>query len=339
MPKPAGDREHHRAIAHLPGIATAPQPRQGFLAFPGGLSPADAERLARPALMVSILKECGALGSPGRGAPILCRIFVEGIMAVMARDRGCRRMAETVIPVRTIAGDWLQWNLKDYKPNKRQYGLKLECAMEHLNRIALPFGKDGKGKWYPVNMRGLSGMGLDDGILIQVEYPTGSDVGAPVDLNVLRALGKNSSTAWRLYLSLCLDWNHYGAIRGRLIRPTRPVAVRDSAGCILDASGMPITKGGTRIKNPYHPDAILTGERETNPARNRYPAYAAQDLILKTYATLPPLGSGPYRKRLYLALKAAETVERAGGCKIEKLGHSGNRLPWRIMPPDPLGKK
>ena len=333
MPAAAGAREDRRNLPDL-GTGIAPQSRQATL-------PGFAPDPAQPALMVAMLEKSGMLGKPRGAAPLAWRIFTEALMATSPRDRpgpgdGFRRLDPMKVSVREVAGDWLQWNMQDYKPGKPQYGGRLQRALESMAAIAIPYGKH--RPWYAVTVAGGIDLRRNGFIQFRIEYPPGSQGGAQVDRKVLRVLGKMSSTAWRLYLSLCFDWDRYGTCRGRRIFPTRPKVLCNEEGYVLDMHGNLLhgRRGQGPSKNRYHPAAVRTGEREQNPeAIKRYPTYAPDDLVRMIYGTIAsdPATLRQHRKR---ALAAIRLIEQAGGCIVETLPEGL----LRIMPPDfsPPGK-
>ena len=74
--------------------------------------------------------------------------------------------------------------------------------------------------------------------------------------------------------------------------------------------------------------AILTGEREPNPSRIRYPEYYPEDLIELCFSNkaITKKGTAARRDQLRRSKKAIELIHKSGGCTIEGR---------RIMPPNP----
>ena len=238
--------------------------------------------------------------------------------------------------IREIAGEWLQWKLDNYRPAHKYTGEALKRALRRLRDLEIPMGTHG-GFYYPLMLEAVEGWGLNHRIAFLARLPEGSNVGPSVDRNVLRILGKRSEPAFRAYLALCFEWDRYGSRNGKLILPTRPIAKRDTQGRILDAQGRIITGAdGVPVKSPYDRRAILTGEREPNPARNRYPEYWADDLVFLAFRNLAPPGS-TRRVQQMRARRAVELIEKVGGCTIERRGSNSNNglIPWRPMPPHP----
>ena len=322
-----------RPGAALPGLFHQ-EPSTAYLP---GLEP---EQRGRPALLALFDLAGGASGGR-KVAPLDLRIFVEGLMAVPveARDGHLYRIKSgdgRAFTIREIAGEWLQWKLEHYKSGHRHTGEALKRAMRRLRDLEIPMGNHG-GFYYPLMLEAVEGWGLNHRISFLARFPPGSGVGPSVDRNVLRVLGKRSEPAYRAYLALCFEWDRYGGHNGKLILPTRPIAKRDMQGRILDANGRIVTgNGGVLVKSPYDPRAILTGDREPNPARNRYPEYWANDLTQLCFRQIDRDG-GAKRKQHTRARWAVELIEKAGGCTIERLGSNPNKglLPWRVMPPSP----
>ena len=329
---------------YLPGITCRPADAlPGLLhkepspAYLPGLEP---EQKEIPALLALFDAAGGASG--GRtGAPVELRVFIEFLMAVPVNARDgrlyCIKSGDgRAFTIREIAGEWLQWNLKHYKPGHKYTGQALKRAMQRLRDLAVPMGNHG-GFYYPLMLEAVEGWGLNHRVALLARLPLGSGVGPSVDRNVLRVLGKQSEPAYRAYLALCFEWDRYGGRNGKLILPTRPIAKRDMQGRILDANGRIVTgNGGVLVKSPYDPRAILTGDREPNPARNRYPKYWADELVSLAFRNLAAPGSAR-RFQQTRARRTVELIKKVGGCAIERLGSNTNNglLPWRVMPPSP----
>ena len=328
----------------LPGMTCRPAD-----ALPGWVqqepSPAYLPRLEPEQREIpALLALFDAAGGPSGGrkvAPLELRIFVEALMAipVEGRDGHLYRITSgdgRPFTIREIAGEWLQWKLHNYKPAHKYTGQALKRALRRLRDLEIPMGNHG-GFYYALMLEAVEGWGLNHGIAFLARLPKGSGVGPSVDRNVLRVLGKLSEPAYRAYLALCFEWNRYGSHNGRLLLPSRPIAKRDTQGRILDAEDRIITgAGGVPVKSPYDRRAILTGNREPNPARNRYPEYWADKLTQLCFRNIDRNG-GTKRKQHTRARWAVELIEKVGGCTIERLGSNSNKglLPWRVMPPNP----
>ncbi len=236
---------------------------------------------------------------------------------------------------------------KKHRENKPETGGALKRALGRLRDIWVPMNDHRDGGYFPLMVSAWQGWKLDDKIGFIAHLPSGSGVGLQVNRNVLRAF-RFSVGAYRAYMALCFDWDRYGSTTNPnaavghqryLILPTRPVAKRDGEGYILDPDGKVITaKGGVSVKSPYDRRAIRTGEREPNPARERYPEYDADDLAALCYpdnvvknASKSNRAHMPVRARKDLRL-----VQAVGGATIERLGRNPNKdcVPWRIMPKD-----
>ena len=98
--------------------------------------------------------------------------------------------------------------------------------------------------------------------------------------NVGRHLGMKSASQWNAYHVAGFLWDKHATVLGNLIDPTRPIDRRNEKGEIVDADGKPIlTARGKPITNLYHDRVIAQGEREDNPAADRYPVLSRNDLI------------------------------------------------------------
>ena len=107
---------------------------------------------------------------------------------------------------------------------------------------------------------------------------------------------------------------------------TRPIDRRNEKGEIVDADGKPIlTARGKPITNLYHDRVIAQGDREENPAADRYPVLSSEDLILACF----PNGYAPSARREYLKRAKAHwrQMEVDGDITIKP-----ERSGWRILP-------
>ena len=321
----------------LPGLAAASgsRPELGLVQGPRqlqfGFMP-DFGELKQPAL-IQLYDEAGGLSGKQRGiAPPSMRIFIEGLCALNTDFRnGTER--QITISVQEVAGEWLQWKLKGWYWSN--HGERLERALNEIHGMAITVND--KGGWYrPMAIRALSEKSLNGKIVFDAMLPASGKVGAQVNRSVLRVLGKLSEPAYRLYLSLCFEWERKVMRHGKLIRPTLPVVERDEQGVVLDGHGRRVVGWGRiAVRSPYDRRAIRTGEREPNPARTRYPEYDVAQLLAMAHApSVLARDKTPAsrRKRKQRTLKALRLIEKAGGCKTEETVRG---RAWRIMSPDP----
>lgn len=311
-----------------PGLVTLP----ADTAYLPGLEP-EGGRREIPALLQMFDAATGGKVMCG-GADLPLAILVEGLLSVPTNTRAeLRRVGPFTIG--EIAGIWLQWKRKHYRPTKRNTGAALRAALFGVNSLTVPVRE--RGFYFPLLFRGGEGMRWNDRVAFLAQLPAGAEVGPRIDRNVLRVLRKWSAPAYRAYLSLCFDWDYYGGRRGKLALSTRPVAVRNEQGYILTPDGDVVTgKGGVPVKSPYDRRAIRTGEREANPAaRALYPEYDADDLVRLCYPASVYDKTEERKKMRQRAKAAVLLVAKVGTADIEPVsprkGDPG-ALPWRIMP-------
>ena len=263
------------------------------------------------------------------------RIVVELLMSVPRKHRQKLTAVAFRFPllIREIVEDWLVWNPQHYRPSSKTSGKLLATALDTIHEIKIRLGPEG-GFVRPITVQYVTSMSLDGEVGFMVMLPPGSQVGPGVDRKRLREFG-NDAPAWRALLNLYCLWNRVGGHNGKLIRPTRPVALRDPQGRLIDEKGNMILDRGRPVWSALHSRAVHTGERELNPDRNRYPAQNVKEIRNNSYP-LQTLPSNPASIRScdLRARKAHERLEAKGAAYIERMGESGNRLPWRIMPPD-----
>ena len=263
------------------------------------------------------------------------RLLLELLLAVPRTSRRKFELSATtfVLPLRTIVVDWLAWNPSWYRSTGASTGQLVKQAVEKIHEWRLPFGTEG-GYINPCVVQYVSGWRLRDEIRFAVLLPAGSQVGPGCDRETFRKF-RDDAPAWRALVSLTCIWDRQGGHNGRLVRPKRPVVMRDAQGRIIDACQELILVDGEPSWSAHHPLAVLTGGREDNPHRTRYSPAGAGAILMLAYPldTLPasPRVIHSYRRR---ACCAVQRVEQANACAIEKLGSGKIGLPWRVMPPD-----
>ena len=262
---------------------------------------------------------------------ISASIWLETLLGVDTKDRDGRHK-ETLYSIHEIAGDWLGWNLTNYRMTGKSTGRALAIALHSVNNIWVTMNDRGGG-YSPVLLGPVSGLGLNDKVVFELRLPPGH-VGPQVDRALLRRLRKRGQ-AYRAYLSLIFEWDKYGSRNGKLTRFTRPVVRRAGGGQVVDGHGNIILgHGGQPVSTPHHPRAIRTGEREPNPYRTRYPEYGVDDLVRLANPAQVFDDSAQLSKARQRVRKMVEGLE-AEGVVVETLG-SAKRPRYRIMPPEKL---
>lgn len=305
-----------------------------------------------PAVMLALLDANPDGPQHGSRVPIRDRLFVEAMMAAVPTQRTGSRLVD--IPVREIVHTWLRWTY--YRPSNPDTGEALSRALKSLNHIHVPMNNHG-GWWKPIHVAECEGLRLNDRVHIEIHLPFDSDRGARVDRHAMRVAGKISLVAWRLYLSLCYEWNRI-AWRGKVPHLTRPEVRRDDAGYVLGADGSVLTsRRGTPSESPYDKRAVRTGRREPNPRGERlHRRYkSAADLV----GLIWPLGAPAmqcnrslYERRAVEATRwlAREIEPRRGPVRLRgavldepavRIVREGrttkkntNGFPWRIVRPE-----
>ena len=302
----------------MPGPAL-PQP-----AYLPGLEP-DAPPTA--ALILAMFDDAGGASLTQNGrVSASASIWLEAMLDVPVTERD-GHLHETRYRIGEIAGDWLGWKLEHYRATGKYTGLQLARAIRDVRDLWVPMNDRGGG-YFPVMVNAWSGWGLEDQLGFVVRLPRGQ-VGPQVDRALLRRL-RDSGPAYRMYLSLCFQWDKHGGRNGRLVLATRPEVRRAPGGQVLDAQGRILAgKGNRPVYSPHDPRSIRTGAREPNPeARKRYPMYAPDDRVALAF---PAQVFKDRRRRADARRRADLAVERLKreGIVVEREGHY-----WRIMPPD-----
>ena len=197
----------------------------------------------------------------GRGAAHAIRLYVEALLAVPPELRrvGYGPPATLRCTLReVVSGLW---------PRGWQRGRdwpRLLAGLGELARLGVEWEHGGTGGvWFAVTVRSIPrDAALDDLVQFEVLLPPGSGPGPMVAREHLRLLGLDSAPAYRMYLSLCWLWDHYGTRRGRLIGTDAPQHGKRPAAA-------PVNVGG-RLVNPA--------------ALHWYPALSPDDLAAMAYA-------------------------------------------------------
>ena len=168
--------------------------------------------------------------------------------------------------------------------------------------------------WFAVTVRSVPRAGrLDDLMQFEVLLPPGSGPGSLVARPHLRLLGLDSAPAYRLYMSLCWYWDHYGTRRGRLIGADAPAPGKRPAAAAVNVSG--------RLINPV--------------ALRWYPALSPDDVAAMSYALGDLAADGTVRRNQRRA--AREALERVanvtGAIVVPAEQADGVRGCVRVLPP------
>ena len=335
--------QHEEMIPEYGPVATPELPSfvaaHGMTAYLPGLEPTPAQI---PSLLALYDRVTGG-DLPVGYNNIHFRIFLMALVTLPVESRN-GELQQGILSIKQLIEEWLGWQASWYRPNKKDTGgaLKKALALVRDMYITLPRknGKPGPAGWqFPLMISELEGFGLTDRLTLVMRVPSGNAVGPQVDRELLKRLGLISGPAYRMYLHLCCEWDRYGARSGRLIKASRPEVLRAPGGQVIDANGTVITNiNQTPVYTHNDQRAVKTGNREPNPARQRYPDKNEQDLLLMAYGPEYVVRHIDRRHRatyVNRAMKALEHIERLQGCTIERIGGlPKNGMPWRIMPFD-----
>lgn len=315
-------------------------------AFLPGLAPPGREAI--PAIL-DLLDGAGLRSNSRRmvNASWTVRLAIEILTAVPVRQRGNGLISLTV-------EEHLDWLLSDWTMNNRLRS-RLGEAVRGISAIRTPYtgtinGRRFESDWLaPVVVRGLGEidfgrLGRRDSVLYHVMLSDGTHGGPMVNRPLLRHYGRTSAPKFRAYLAACYHWNERGTHGGKLIEPTRPVVVKDAEGYPLDANGKRLLRKRGRnvvpIADAYHPLAIRTGEREPNPAAEKYgllKAFTPDDLAYICYSPADRESAGRAERSLHRhrAVRAFEEMAEDGAIVLEEVGAGA----WRILRPEGFGNQ
>ena len=179
LPEFTATRHKREIMAHLPGFDAPALPGPALpvaapaLSYLPGLEP-DAP--PSPALMLALFDRGGGSSLAGNGAAQpAARIFVELLLSIptAARNGHLQQMAFTI---REVAGDWLQWTLRQYRPTHPKYGVALARALVEVHNIMVPIhqGKGPPGFYRPLMVDVVGGWELDRRVSVLARVPEGN---------------------------------------------------------------------------------------------------------------------------------------------------------------------
>ena len=222
-------RTTSRVIPARLAMADATSPRNGRLLF----SPAahasygpDGQQLVMPgfakpdspspALPLALYDlGAGPAISPGKGAPLALRMFVESVLSVPMDER------ERGLPVAMSISlrNFLKWLYPTRTPSPAEYWPRLMAAVDALDswdaRIPLYDPQTKRNELRRVVSVGGIPRGpgaLDESVRIIVDLPPGSGNGPQVSDN-LRLWGVKSAPAYRLLINLAYQWHNPGVTK------------------------------------------------------------------------------------------------------------------------------
>ena len=169
-----------------------------------------------PALPLALYElGAGPAISPGKGAPLALRMFVESVLCVPMDER------ERGLPVAMSVSlrEFLKWLYPTRTPSPAEYWPRLMAAVEALDswdaRIPLYDPQTKRNELRRVvSVSGIPrGPGaLDESVRIIVDLPPGSGNGPQVSDN-LRLWGVKSAPAYRLLINLAYQWHNPGVTK------------------------------------------------------------------------------------------------------------------------------
>ncbi len=153
--------------------------------------------------------------SPGKGAPLALRMFVEAVLSVPMDERERGQPVAMSVSLR----EFLAWLYPTRTPSPAEYGPRLMAAIEALDswdaRIPLYDPQTQRSELRRVVSVGGIPRGpgaLDESVRIIVDLPPGSGHGPQVSDNI-RSWGVKSAPAYRLLINLAYQWHNPGVTK------------------------------------------------------------------------------------------------------------------------------
>ena len=150
--------------------------------------------------------------SPGKGAPLALRMFVEAVLSVPMDERERGQPVAMSVSLR----EFLAWLYPTRTPSPAEYWPRLMAAIEALDswdaRIPLYDPQTQRSELRRVVSVGGIPRGpgaLDESVRIIVDLPPGSGHGPQVSDNI-RSWGVKSAPAYRLLINLAYQWHNPG---------------------------------------------------------------------------------------------------------------------------------
>ena len=216
--------------------------------------------------------------SPGRGAPLALRMFVESVLSVPMQERERGQPVAMSVSLR----EFLKWVYPTRTPSPAEYWPRLMAAVAALDswdaRVPLYDPQTKRNELRRVVSVGGIPRGpgaLDESVRIIVDLPPGSGNGPQVSNN-LRLWGVKSAPAYRLLINLAYQWHNPGVTK------------------------IPVGKGKARrwvqVDDP-----------------ERYPAITDADLV---FLTFPTMSSRSERRKPGEAWGYVRQLEKAGELRV-----------------------
>ena len=241
-----------------------------------GFANADTPSPALPLALYDL--GAGPTISPGRGAPLALRMFVESVLSVPMQEREKGQPVAMSVSLR----EFLKWLYPTRTPSPAEYWPRLMAAVEALDswdaRVPLYDPQTKRNELRRVVSVGGIPRGpgaLDESVRIIVDLPPGSGNGPQVSNN-LRLWGVKSAPAYRLLINLAYQWHNPGVTK------------------------IPVGKGKARrwvqVDDP-----------------ERYPTITDADLV---FLTFPTMSSRSERRKPGEAWGYVRQLEKAGELRI-----------------------
>ncbi len=241
-----------------------------------GFASADTPSPALPLALYDL--GAGPTISPGRGAPLALRMFVESVLSVPMQERERGQPVAMSVSLR----EFLKWLYPTRTPSPAEYWPRLMAAVEALDswdaRVPLYDPQTKRSELRRVVSVGGIPRGpgaLDESVRIIVDLPPGSGNGPQVSNN-LRLWGVKSAPAYRLLINLAYQWHKPGVTK------------------------IPVGKGKAR-------HWVQVDDPE------RYPVIADDDLV---FLTFPTMSSRSERRKPGEAWGYVRQLEKAGELRV-----------------------
>jgi len=345
LPKQPATGTMPAQLALIPDAHKGPLPEIGHVKRAERQLPLFADLMADNDLPVTPLILANAAGfrglQPGRGARLDKRLLIFGLLS-MPRDQRrpggryewrptLREIRDLLWPARPAQVRGRTRAVSSWRPSVHATGLYSALQAVNLAEVGLPDGDT----WRPMRVwRNPDIANLDREAIIEIRLPGASDRGPQVDKIALAAAGVVSDPAFDMELGLAYLWDDAKARNGGYrIHATRPEALRNEHGHIVDATRQVVLERGRPATRWDRPQAVLTGRQERHPQADKVRVLTREERRRLAYGPAGNRRPNQIRTEQTATDRLLSELEKTGRIVIERdaIDPRTERRGWRIL--------